>query len=300
MSVRSRGYCGAFTLIELLVVIAIIALLLTILIPSLQTAREMARRAVCLSNMKCMGSGMAFYSGDNNENGVPTFVDILPDPNRWSWQWCDLMQPYFDTTARRCTSGGGPSIGQQPPDGVYERVGANRTWKEGNSDIVYSRRMRCPSQKLPPPDYWTSLFNYSYNRGIFTDATGYFGMWYRTDNPSAYTDTLAWWQMVPPPKVTQINAQRLCMILDLNGPWGNSPDMINGTPTYANSWGSFGRIPPDNQFLYYAVFAPHLNKSLDGAFLDGHAEGITAQNIMDYMSQGAKGIAVNYPYGIPY
>jgi prepilin-type N-terminal cleavage/methylation domain-containing protein/prepilin-type processing-associated H-X9-DG protein len=54
-----------FTLVELLVVISIIALLAAILMPSLGNAREMARSAACLSNMKNIGSGLMVYQGDN-------------------------------------------------------------------------------------------------------------------------------------------------------------------------------------------------------------------------------------------
>lgn len=57
----------AFTLIELLVVIAIIALLAAMLFPTFMTAREKARQATCLSNLRQLGMGIAMYIQDNDE-----------------------------------------------------------------------------------------------------------------------------------------------------------------------------------------------------------------------------------------
>jgi prepilin-type N-terminal cleavage/methylation domain-containing protein/prepilin-type processing-associated H-X9-DG protein len=58
----------AFTLIELLVVVAIIALLISILLPSLQRARDQAKTAVCLSNGKQFALSVLYYAEDRNDH----------------------------------------------------------------------------------------------------------------------------------------------------------------------------------------------------------------------------------------
>ena len=64
---------GAFTLIELLVVIAILAILAAILFPAFARARENARRASCLSNVKQISLGILQYAQDYDEKYVPEY-----------------------------------------------------------------------------------------------------------------------------------------------------------------------------------------------------------------------------------
>jgi prepilin-type N-terminal cleavage/methylation domain-containing protein/prepilin-type processing-associated H-X9-DG protein len=85
----------AFTLIELLVVIAIIAILAAILFPVFAQARDKARSASCLSNLKQWGIAAGMYTQDYDQMFVPPFHYAVPAvvANDIDW-WDDLLQPY--------------------------------------------------------------------------------------------------------------------------------------------------------------------------------------------------------------
>jgi prepilin-type N-terminal cleavage/methylation domain-containing protein/prepilin-type processing-associated H-X9-DG protein len=79
LSMRIRG----FTLIELLVVIAIIAILLSVLIPALNVAKQQATGAICLSNLSGLSKAWTLYAEDNNGKIVGGETDFQYD--RYSW-----------------------------------------------------------------------------------------------------------------------------------------------------------------------------------------------------------------------
>lgn len=68
-SMKSNAWM--FTLIELIVVMAVIAILMSLLLPTLGKVRGTAKRSVCINNQKQIGTGMALYSDDHNDYATP-------------------------------------------------------------------------------------------------------------------------------------------------------------------------------------------------------------------------------------
>jgi prepilin-type N-terminal cleavage/methylation domain-containing protein/prepilin-type processing-associated H-X9-DG protein len=103
---RSETKSG-FTLVELLVVIGIIALLISILLPSLQAARRQADTVKCLSSLRQIGMAFQFYERDF-KGAVPTVVQYYPDlgtnpmpkPAKSNDYWIDRLMPYFTKSGK--------------------------------------------------------------------------------------------------------------------------------------------------------------------------------------------------------
>lgn len=85
-----------FTLVELLVVIAIIGILIALLLPAVQAAREAARRMTCSSNLKQLGLAMHNYH-DSHKCFPPAFmvVDETGEING-GWAWAVFLMPYIE------------------------------------------------------------------------------------------------------------------------------------------------------------------------------------------------------------
>ncbi|MGV3723860.1 MAG: prepilin-type N-terminal cleavage/methylation domain-containing protein [Actinomycetota bacterium] len=101
MSAQGRR---GFTLIELLVVIAIIAILAAILFPVFARAREAARRTMCASNAKQIGTAWMMYTQDYDET-VMTFGYHCCPPN--GYQWERRWYGYWDQATQTNDNSGG-------------------------------------------------------------------------------------------------------------------------------------------------------------------------------------------------
>jgi len=82
-----------FTLVELLVVIAIIGILIALLLPAVQAAREAGRRASCINNLKQLALGLMNYHGPHNAF-PPGFIHDAN--NTESWGWSVFVLPFIE------------------------------------------------------------------------------------------------------------------------------------------------------------------------------------------------------------
>ncbi|MFB3894058.1 MAG: prepilin-type N-terminal cleavage/methylation domain-containing protein [Phycisphaerae bacterium] len=269
----------AFTLIELLVVIAIIALLVSILVPSLTMAREIARRTVCATNVRGQGTGIQMYAADNYD--VMPFIGtwMSPDPKThpWSpgyryWEWADFIVQYFDSSARPSKTSYANcvyiSVANQPATGDYYQ----------NPPIVMSRYMRCPSQKMTGGRWYPSTGpdgrssdHYAYNGNIswntpdlWTNPPGY------ESCPGPVTTGDPW----PPTKVSKVNGNTIAAIIE---------------PPFAYTTFNYG-VP--NQ---YAQWVPHIGTTNIG-FVDSHVETVTKKYILDWYARWTS----SYRNGAPF
>jgi type II secretory pathway pseudopilin PulG len=95
---RLRQRTTAFTLVEILVVVSIIGLLVALLLPAIQQARESARKTQCANNLKQLGLAMHNYL-DSHKSFPPGYVSTVledRDDGGPGWAWGAILLPFFE------------------------------------------------------------------------------------------------------------------------------------------------------------------------------------------------------------
>ncbi len=282
---RKKG----FTLIELLVVISIIALLVAILMPALNKAKESAKRVVCLNLIRQMGMANLEYAVDNEGQYV-----YLLYKTRATGQLAKHGGPPVTVTY----SGGKASHTSWSSEEAYlsnvgmtEKQIAN-VGKAGlaNSGFQWPDEFLCPSFKELSVDQGNAAnfkISYGYNHGFYgANPNGY-----PTEGRTYYKDTEI---RNPSEKLMFTDSQ--CYYInpsrgDASGTLSSWGDVL-GDANYKLSWDS-----PDYGHESYWTVGSVMYRHSEGAsiaFYDGHAEWRQKEEMYFYNSANSDGKDLDY------
>ncbi len=138
---RTIGRLRGFTLVELLVVIAIIGVLVALLLPAVQAAREAARRTQCVNNLK--QTGIALHNFLSSRKSFPQGVLLRGGLNVYAGANTELL-PYFEEST------------------LSALYNPNRQWEDQSAQVSAAAipSFNCPSTSEPDPYYHELLGNF--------------------------------------------------------------------------------------------------------------------------------------------
>jgi prepilin-type N-terminal cleavage/methylation domain-containing protein/prepilin-type processing-associated H-X9-DG protein len=231
----------AFTLIELLVVIAVIALLLSVIVPALQKAKEKTRELACRNNLRQLCMGLTFYAEDNGGYAME-LMDVFGN------YWFHEIAPYL----------GDRFYEENPEQGL-----------EGVMDIAY-----CPSTKpLNPEQSGLGTAKIAWR---FLEGEGSYGMNLWLCNYGTYSEGLPNEKYFE--KVTNAGADvpafADCVWV---GGWPFGADLV---PTDLTGEVGYGSGYPHGEGYFMGRFCiDRHNMAVNVSFIDGHADKVRLEEL---------------------
>ena len=262
----------AFTLIELLVVVAIIALLISILLPSLARARELSKRTVCSANLRGIGQACKIYAQENEE--------FWPTVNNHMGESTDKID-YIDQISENRTS-------MTTRDSTVVSNTRNFWMLIRNGDITV-KLVKCPSSAY--------LVDDTENLALYYDFKGSGYVSYGYQIPFGQPD----WS-----RPSEDMDPRMCLASD-RGPWKAGTTASHEVSSgLATEWSETGAIPTskdDNQQLNSGNHGGMGNgEGQNTLFQDGHVEfmqkafiGIDSDNMFTHMRFGGGKMKIGDP-----
>ena len=247
----------AFTLIELLVVIAIIAILAAILFPVFAQAREKARSAACLSNLKQIGTAVMMYTQDNDEflpyNYEYTWGPDCSGPTGQLYWWQDLCRPYVKNEQVYSCPSASPHTAydyQRPPglpNPLIRDYIANASWgfsTDAESTIINGIEYGRPAGDSVAGPFTNAWCNPSVSLAAIDDTAGTIAIF-----DAAYPYSEIWRGMQTD---AYYNATSIC--------------------SEAKDYGGWGDARPDLDRCKDGFVAKRHTSGFNAAYMDGHAK----------------------------